>query len=515
MPVLDLKTHVHSQDHVSAAICVIGGSLAGLTLATRLAQSGQKVVVLESGDSFDSAVHEPGFAHKVSGDYPTRSGKDHQALDSGPPLWGRMGSISPFQAGPRDHVGLPAWPFPVQELTCYERDIRRLCRISPGANQESAPKGDPDLTLPCNDADFEGRWLQGASPRSIEMLYGKQLRTHPNIELWLNAATKAVEVDRETGRLQSVSVGDAFGRHLAVRADHFMLASGTIETTRLLLWLKGSTSGQAFARAPLGLFLQDHIRARVARVWPLEDGSEKRFRVRRVGHRVQLELTPTAQQSAGVASATALIDMRQEQRQSDLSRTAWAQVFGLGSSSLRSTSGHVELCVEQMPDERNFVELSRERDAVGLPRARLHWRSMPADERTLRTTAERLTAYWARHGLDQYFPLEWIEACRKPEGQISDAAMGDADFSGTARMGTNRNSSVVGPDLLCHDVPNLSVVSAAVFPSAGSASPLFTLLALAMRHADTLLTQQARGSRLSAQSTPKLPAAKTISPVLS
>jgi choline dehydrogenase-like flavoprotein len=47
MSVLDLKTHAHEKDGASAAVCVIGMSLPGLMLAMRLAQGGQKVIVLE------------------------------------------------------------------------------------------------------------------------------------------------------------------------------------------------------------------------------------------------------------------------------------------------------------------------------------------------------------------------------------------------------------------------------------------------------------------------------------
>ncbi|RZA20601.1 MAG: hypothetical protein EOP02_17865 [Proteobacteria bacterium] len=117
---------------------------------------------------------------------------------------------------------------------------------------------------------------------------------------------------------------------------------------------------------------------------------------------------------------------------------------------------------------------------------------MAADERCLRTASERLARYWERHGLQGPMPLDWIAACRDPDGVIIDAAVDYAHPSGTVRMGTNRTGSVVGPDLVCHDLANLSVVSAAVFPCAGSANPTFTLLALALHHADALLAKRVR-----------------------
>ena len=56
----------------------------------------------------------------------------------------------------------------------------------------------------------------------------------------------------------------------------------------------------------------------------------------------------------------------------------------------------------------------------------------------------------------------------------------------TTRMGTDPAQSIVGPDLSCHHVPNIAVVSASPFPTAGSANPTMTIMQLALHHANTL-----------------------------
>jgi choline dehydrogenase-like flavoprotein len=43
--------------------------------------------------------------------------------------------------------------------------------------------------------------------------------------------------------------------------------------------------------------------------------------------------------------------------------------------------------------------------------------------------------------------------------------------------------------LRVHRIANLSVASASVFPSSGSANPTFTIMHLAMRAADALVTR--------------------------
>ena len=58
---------------------------------------------------------------------------------------------------------------------------------------------------------------------------------------------------------------------------------------------------------------------------------------------------------------------------------------------------------------------------------------------------------------------------------------------GTARMGTDRETSVVDPDGRSHDVPNLWICDNSVFPSAVTANPALTIMALSLRTAERFL----------------------------
>jgi choline dehydrogenase-like flavoprotein len=64
-------------------------------------------------------------------------------------------------------------------------------------------------------------------------------------------------------------------------------------------------------------------------------------------------------------------------------------------------------------------------------------------------------------------------------------------------MGTDPRHSVVGPDGRVHGVPNVFVAGGSVFPTGGCANPTFTIVALAIRLADTLAgeLQEATPSR--------------------
>jgi choline dehydrogenase-like flavoprotein len=60
-------------------------------------------------------------------------------------------------------------------------------------------------------------------------------------------------------------------------------------------------------------------------------------------------------------------------------------------------------------------------------------------------------------------------------------------------MGTDPKTSVVNEYCRAHDVPNLYVVDASVFPSSSEKNPTLTIMALATRTADHISSQLQKG----------------------
>src|SRR3954462_13656694 len=101
-----------------------------------------------------------------------------------------------------------------------------------------------------------------------------------------------------------------------------------------------------------------------------------------------------------------------------------------------------------------------------------------------RSRVGRFRSYWTRAGVNRVCPLDWSEASTDPtKSLVADAEACDHP-SGSTRMGTDPVESVLAPDLHCHSIPNLSVVSASAFPTAGSGNPTLTIMQLALRLAD-------------------------------
>jgi len=149
----------------------------------------------------------------------------------------------------------------------------------------------------------------------------------------------------------------------------------------------------------------------------------------------------------------------------------------------RNGLSEAKIWIEQLPAYGNRIQLSERCDALGLPRIHVELKRTEHEERLFRATAARLRGFWARH-LGAYCDLGWCASALDPAQRMVDAATEQAHPAGSARMGLDPATSVVNTDLRVHAIANLSVASAAVFPSSGSANPTLTIIQLALMAAD-------------------------------
>lgn len=527
MAIRDLRSSPAPFTSVDTEFCVIGAGMAGLFVARRLARAGRRVTVLESGQAvFDGQSHALNEIVDVYGRYSRALDGRFRGLGGSSSRWGgRIVPIYQHDTRPRSYLGLEGWPFPYEELAPYAAEVEDVFGLPHDAfGAEAMQRVHLDTAFPVDDQDFTGRLAKWINFRQCNLatVWRNELDALDSLDIWLGATVTNFRLDDERGMLTEVEARDFSGKTIRVRAERFVVAAGTIETTRLLLCLDAQSDNRAFASTPaLGHYFQDHIKSEVATISRQHQALSNRLfayhyldGTRRSLH---LDLTTEAQEQDGGTSAFvyAAMDLSQSSlslvksvvrglqhghlRPRDFTalvgeiplmlRSAWwlytkGQVFMPESVRLG-----VQIAIEQLPQWDNHIRLASERDALGMPKAELHWLPRNEDERTFETTARRLRNYWSRIGLDASCPLTWLAGAENGRERYVDRADAYAHPSGSSRMGTDPANSVVNPDLVCHAIPNLSVASASVFPSSGSANPTFTILQLALRHADTLLRQ--------------------------
>jgi len=147
----------------------------------------------------------------------------------------------------------------------------------------------------------------------------------------------------------------------------------------------------------------------------------------------------------------------------------WGQKLLEHMKGYMHTAG-INILGEGLPYEGNFLELSSERDARGLPKPIIHY-SNGENEKKMHTHAEKLMRdIWTAAGAKDLWTF--------PRA---------AHTIGTARMGEDPRSSVIDAGGRSFDIENLYICDNSMFPSSLSVNPALTQMALSLRVADQFL----------------------------
>jgi choline dehydrogenase-like flavoprotein len=424
----------------------------------------------------------------------------------------------------RPWIDQPPWPFDVTDLDSYLGEIETLMGVDHASYEEDAASLlDSSGILPRDDADFAQRWPK--RPNATDLNIAHALRDHianyQNIDIWLGATVSTFTFDPQGDRVDEIVAVDHHGHSLTVRADEFVIAAGALESTRLAL-LADRQSGGAISRDSdaLGRYFNDHFGINVATVRPIRRRLTNRaFADRWIsgGNRhLHFELKPTAQQSAGIGSTyfdfgvdlpeTSALTQARRMLQAVTQRRIVDAIKSVGPiladlPTLFKTAlwayrrkhkywpanaeVQLKIWVEQLPCRGNRITLSETVDALGQPLMHFDFRKTDDEERALRVTIEKIRAFWERNMCGVAL-LDWIPEVSDPGVRLIDLSVELAHPAGSTRMGIDPTESVVDPWLRVHSVSNLSIASASVFPTSGSANPTLTIMQLAMRATDAV-----------------------------
>jgi len=504
--------------HIEVPVCIIGAGTAGLFLAQLLRRQGVEVVLLEAGgrlaqspQSVDQICEQRGIRYRGA-DLGRSFGLGGTSV-----LWGgQMLPLTPDDVAERPEAGFEAWPVPYEEIAAYFPVVRETLGLGGLATEREAEVIRRRFAqLNSLSPDFELRlstWLPFGK-RNFAKCFSSLIDKDVGLSLWVNAAVVGLHPVTEGGRLESIAAQSPNGRRLKVRARAYVICAGALESTRLLLAYDEATESSITASgAPLGRHFADHLSITCGRffcrdwarvnmaVGPIFQGGLMRT--------PRLELASSTQKARGLPSAFAhftfvthgdtgfdtvrnVLRRRQGERQRlDLTPgrlwRATQDVSAMGLWRLayrrlwipRQADLLLQVDIEQAPNPGSCLTLANERDALGRKRLAINWRIETEDIRVIREVADLTLKAWHRSDLREAADLELA----MPGKFDSFETLYDVYHpTGTLRMGSTPTASVVDRNLSLWAAENCYVSSTAVFPSAGSANPGFTHLALTAR----------------------------------
>jgi choline dehydrogenase-like flavoprotein len=522
---------------LQADICIVGTGAAGITMASELDGTSYTVCLIESGGYGPDEETQALYDLEIAG-HPVRENFMSRARYFGGTcnVWaGRSMRLSRLDVAPREWIPDSGWPIPYEELAQYYPRASRILRLPSFDTVEQVVMR--QRMSPAERRLFDNPDLQpnislwAKKPRRFGKAYRQQLQKSRNISLYLHANVTEIQLNGAGKRVEECTAMTLSGKTLRLKARHFVLACGGLETARLLLVSRTVHPQGIGNRFDLvGRYYMDHPRAVFGKVrlsrpqklplllgMPLADGKAQvgiqfseavQRRERLLNHYLSLERrwseqTAKAYQSF-VHTMKILLRKGYAGKRFSLSGANLAQVpeliYLLAPRELmphalystarrlkqRLSKGVTELIVvnycEQMPNPQSRVYLSDKRDRFNMPRLVLDWQLRPEETHSLLRLQALLDTYLRQQ------QLGYLETTAEP---FSERLYTDASHHiGTTRMSTDPRQGVVDAQCQVHGVDNLFIAGSAVFPTSGHANPTLTIVALALRLAERFKSMQ-------------------------
>lgn len=488
----------------TADIVIIGSGIGGASLAYSLAPSGLSIVILERGDHLrdspqardDVAIFQKGF-YRSSEEW---LGTDGESFLPGNYYY--VGGNSKFfgavmfryrneDFAPRPHMdgASPGWPMSYDELSPWYDEAEAVFQVRGDAQQDptepvhSGPYPYPPVPDESAIAAVRRRLGKaGVHPASLPLAIdldawlnrartgwdafpntglGKidaevgPLRSalgHPNVSLVTCANVTRLETD-ERGRRITAAVYVKDGIEHRISADRFAVAAGAVQSAALLLRSgnKAHPTGLGNSSDQLGRNFMNHNTT------------------------AMLTINPFAPNTCEYQKTIAFNDFYNENNEHG---------FPLGNVQLLGhITGNILRANLPFPAPAWLTKI--------VARYTYGWfltsEDLPSPESRVTVSNGRIVMHWVRTNMRAHEALiAKTRAVMRKAGFpiVLTHTFGRKTTShqcGTARMGSDPQTSVVNLDCRSHDVENLYITDASVLPTSAAVNPALTVSALAIK----------------------------------
>ena len=512
-----------------SVVVIIGTGAGGGTLANELAQKGIKVVALEAGGRYlpDDYINDEweSFGQLAWTDPRTTSGDWRVAKDfSGLPAWivKAVGGTTTHWAGAslrfQEHewkaatnygavqgANLLDWPIDAAEMNPWYAKAEEKMGVTRTGNRPGLPGNnnykvfeagakalgyekvhtgrmaiqtrDDGDRIPCQQTGFcfQGcKWGAKWSTAYTEVPAGEATG---NLEVRERAHVARI-LHNEAGKVTGVEYFDADGNLQMQKARIVCLAGNSFESPRLLLNSASSMFPDGLANSS-GQVGRNYMRHMTGSVYAVFDKPVRMWRGTTMAGIVQDEAHHDPSRgfvggyeletlSLGIPFMAAFLDPG-----------AWGREFTTALDGYENMAG-MWIVGEDMPQETNRVTLNHDvTDQHGLPVANVHF-SDHANDKAMRAHAYKQgIAMYEAVGATRVFPTPPYPSTHN---------------LGTNRMSANARDGVVNRWGQTHDISNLFISDGSQFTTGAAENPTLTIVALAIRQADHIASEMAKGN---------------------
>jgi choline dehydrogenase-like flavoprotein len=291
-----------------------------------------------------------------------------------------------------------------------------------------------------------------------------------------------------------------------VKAKYFIMACGAIQNARLLLASKSiSENGLGNDNDLVGRYFMEHLEVPSAELWLSKPFPTDLYSWTFGKTKASAELAISEQMQKehrilnGTASLVPLSIGRLQQSKLD----SWtnenpkkamknmmkdwdlaAEKAKKDNTGAISKAYQLNTRIEQAPNPNSRITLGSELDALGVPRAHLHWELTALDKKSIRKIYELIGQQMGISNLGRVRLLEFLQDPN--DDSFPDTVNGGWHHMGTTRMANSPKQGVVDSNCKVHGIANLYVAGSGCYTTSGAPNPTLTLVALSLRLSDHL-----------------------------
>ncbi|MDA9927802.1 GMC oxidoreductase [Gammaproteobacteria bacterium] len=444
--------------------CIIGAGPAGITLALDLENTGKKILLLEAGSIYWTQESADCYKGINKGDQYFELEHSRQRFFGGTSNhwtgWCRTLDESDFLSS---DISGSSWPIEKKDLDPF---LKQSCEIL-------EVQSDYTNQLLSKKFGIEAQSFEFSPPVRFGQKYKDKIEKSNSIHLIINA--NLTDLAYNNTKVNKLTVSSYSNYQLTIKAQTFILATGGIENSRLLLWLNKKNKLNIINKiSPLGKYWMEHPHFYIGKAF-----LDRRWK------NTYLGLNAAARKDLGILNAGIRIEGLGDEGSTALIKDIMCVAPDLGKKignlfkKNLVCAANIRGAWEQAPNINSSIEISEDSfDSFGIPRAILNWKKTDFDILTIKKTLQQINSWILYKNLGRLKYDDWIiRSLTFPESLET----GGHHHMGGTRMGLEIVDSVVDKNLRVHEKENFYILGSSVFPTGGHANPTLTILQLTLR----------------------------------
>ena len=488
--IYDLEAVANLPESSAYDVCIAGGGVAGITLATSLIAKNVRVLLLEAGGLEYTPESQDVYQGAVLGRsyFPLEDSRLRFLGGTSNHWTGRCRPLDPADFLERDYIDHSGWPISRASLDPYLERASEILEISSDYD---------DRPVASSRGQIQHTEFKRSPPVRFGAKYLETLKRSDLVDLVVNANLVDLHLTDDADHVSSFECVNytARAKRHSFSAGRYVLAMGGIENPRMMLnFTHNSPQGVGNSNDLVGRYFMDHFH--------VQGGyyiTNKHFWSEAPLEKTILGITASHARDTGIGQASLRMGAAPKERglkdsvkdvlcEYEIIEDFAKQFTEFVCPQDAKTAGSIKVTSEQVPNRDSRVVLTPQMDDFGLRRAGLDWRATELDRKTIRESMLTLAEHFLHNDLGNVKLVDWLLETDADIPAVGEGEWQGAGFHhmGTTRMGASPAEGVVDKDCRVFGIDNLYVAGSSVFTTSGHANPTLTLVQLALRLADHL-----------------------------